>query len=88
MERRGSEGREAESDCVDSKGLPSTHSCSGRVRGGDLLFLAERARADPLPGLRCRAVVVPSSLRTHDHPAAIKKTVQFYEKGSYLLRRH
>ena len=27
---------------LTSKGLPSTRRCSGRGRGGDLLFLAER----------------------------------------------
>ena len=31
------------------KGLPSTRRCSGRGRGGDLLFLAEREQAPPCP---------------------------------------
>ena len=47
-----------------TQGAAFHRSCSGRGRGRGLLFLAERARANPLPGLRCRAVVVPSALRT------------------------
>ena len=34
---------------LTSKGLPSTRRCSGRGRGGDLLFLAEREYAPPCP---------------------------------------
>ena len=35
-------GRSLSRGCPRLKGLPSTRRCSGRVRGGDLLFLAER----------------------------------------------
>ena len=36
---------------LDSKGLPSTGRCSGRGRGRNLLFLAERAKGPPCPVL-------------------------------------
>ena len=39
----------APSTLLDSKGLPSTRSCSGRGRGGDLLFLAEHEQAPTCP---------------------------------------
>ena len=73
------------SRCPRLKGLPSTRRCSGRGRGRGLLFLAERARADPSPGLRGRAVVVPSSLRTRNHHAATVAGARHVPVGRTVL---
>ena len=69
-----------------TQGLPSTRSCSGRGRGRDLLFRGTR-EGPSLPGLRCRAVVVPSSLRTHTqtHHAAIVAGARHVPVGRTVL---
>jgi len=81
--RRG--GRVAETELArlpTSKGLPSTRRCSGRGRGGRPPV--PRTGAGPsLPGLRCRAVVVPSSLRNDD--AAIVAGARHVPGGRTVL---
>ena len=62
-----------------TQGLPSTHP------GGKISCSAEREQAPPLPGLRCRAVVVPSALRTHTHHAAIVAGARHVPVGRTVL---